>query len=412
MTNFTVGPSPLQIIGSGVDNSPLTVQNTGKVSIYISGDPGVSTVAFEYKIDAGGDFIWPPGKPLSVCTGPGVIGQISYGGTGDVHVNSGSTNVTGAVTINGSVPIAGPVTVSGSVALNAGSTVAIAGPVAIAGTVPISGNVNIASGTVTLAGPVAISGGVSVTGSTINIGTPVKIANNLTVIANFSQAVAAGTTVIPLKGPYDVTPYASVIMLIYVSGTTSPVIVGNYIDVLLNMSGNIGGVYTNPQFAACTGQAQHIQISVTGIQLFANITIKLPNAFPASTFYFVFLGSGEAITKSRYLSQGDGMLGNIAQSGLFTRPFVTVSETGIFSSINGPANVNFMSDSNTQQARLTITAMDNGSASSYLFGMQPALSFTGVTGVPNQITFPIRPMVYQIQGSPGFNGTLSIMQEI
>ena len=150
MTTFSIGPTPLQIVGAGVDNQPLTVQNSGAVSIYISADPGVSSTVFEYKIDAGGDFVWPPGKPLSVCTGKNVIGQISFGGTGEVHVNSGSTNVTGSVTINGSVPISGPVTVSGTVALSAGSTIAISGPVAIAGTVPITGNVNIAGGTVAL----------------------------------------------------------------------------------------------------------------------------------------------------------------------------------------------------------------------------------------------------------------------
>ena len=291
MTNFTVGPTPLQIIGQGLANNPLTVQNTGAVSVYISADPGVSPNAFEYKIDAGGDFIWPSGKALSVCTGPGVIGQISYGGSGTVHVNSGSTNVSGAVTINGSVPISGPVTISGTVPIsgnvgfNAGSTVGISG------TVPISGSVNISGGTVALSGPVTVNGGVSVTGSTINIGNKQSVGSHSdSLIANSALAVAPGSTVIVMGN--NVTDYQTLIIAVGDNGlgassSNAVLDIVFYDSTATNIISKV-----SPKFSI-TGLLRYT-IPVMGT--FANVYITNPIGGPA-TFPIYITGTGLALPR-------------------------------------------------------------------------------------------------------------------
>ena len=409
MTTFSIGPNPLQIVGAGVDNQPLTVQNSGAVSIYISADPGVSSTVFEYKIDAGGDFVWPPGKPLSVCTGKNVVGQISFGGTGEVHVNSGSTNVTGSVTINGSVPISGPVTVSGTVALSAGSTIAISGPVAIAGTVPITGNVNIAGGTVALSGPVAISGGVSVTGSTVNVGTPVKLANNVTLIANFSMTIANAVTVLPLQGPFDISPYASVILRIFNNAGYSAPTSNNWMDILLTTSGAAGSTAINPQFLTTTGGTQYIQIPVTGTLLSVNVTTHINGTMGTGFFSFVLLGTGETLTKIKYLSQGDGMVGNLPQGGVFA--INALSPIGnVIATRNGDAMINLYSNSGTVQSQMVMQIIDNGNPKE-MYSALPALSNAGNLVLPNMVKFPLRPIQYYITGNAGMNASLAIVQD-
>ena len=409
MTNFSVGPTPIQLVGAGVDNEPLTVQNTGAVSIYLSADPGVRPAAFEYKIDAGGDFTWPPGKSLSVCTGPGVTGQISFGGTGNVRVNSGSTNVTGNVTINGSVPIAGPVTVSGSVALNAGSVVAIAGPVAIAGTVPISGNVNIAGGTVALSGPVTISGGVSVNGSTVNVGTPVKLSNNVTVIGNYTFAILNGNNVRPLQGPFDITPYASVIIQIYNNAGTSIPVISNWIDLLITTSGTAGSTYLNPQFIATTGPTQSIQIPVTGSQLYFNITSHINGAFAAGSFFVNILGSGETITNNKYVSQGDGMMGGLTQGGTFHQLCNAATTTAVFlNTKNGPATVTIYPN-NAAYGFLYLNVANNGALEQF-----NGTSTNGLTGGSSNVVntiLPLRPINAQLLTSAGSIFDATIIQQ-
>ncbi len=233
MTNFTVGPTPLNVIGQAVDRGPTTIQNTGSVSIYISADPGVSTKAFEYKIDAGGDFIWPTNKMLSVCTGPGVIGQISFGGSGDVKVNSGSTNVTGNVTINGTVPISGPVTISG--------------------TVPITGNVG-------FTGPVSVSGGVSVTGSQVNIGT---VNNAVTLLTSYNAVLAANTsTVIATLSAAQLLVYQTLIITAPAVGVGASTAVTSLYIQWEDMSGNVIG--TDAPIAYSNGALEYA-IPIRGV---------------------------------------------------------------------------------------------------------------------------------------------------
>lgn len=338
MTNFSVGSTPLQIVGAGVDRDPLTVQNTGAVSIYLSADPGVSPDSFEYKIDAGGDFVWPPGKSLSVCTGPNLIGQINFGGSGNVHVNSGSTNVTGAVTINGSVPIEGPVTVSGTVALGEGSVVGISGPVAIAGTVPISGNVNIAGGTIGLSGPVAISGGVSVSGSTINVGNALNLAATPVLLNTYTQNYTAAAMAPKYLAPAftPVSAYSSVIVKIKITGPYLAAVVNttpalpNYIAAAFaftDIQGYPSDTYL-PQWALATDTAtvQTFQMSVTGPYFNIsdannNQSFIAKDATPgAGTIIWELWGSSEVITAPRYYSKTPGMLSDLVVASLFSQP--------------------------------------------------------------------------------------------
>jgi hypothetical protein len=293
VTNFSIGPNPLQVVGQGVDTTPLTVQNSGSVSIYISGDPGVSPTSYEYRIDAGGDFIWPSGKPLSVCTGPGVIGQISYGGTGDVHVNSGSTNVTGAVTINGTVPISGPVTVSGSVALNAGSTVAIAG------TVPISGSVNIAGGSIAVNGPVSITGGVSVSGSNVNVAGAVQVQNNVLLLgAIYLPPSVSVQNILAVK---DVSIYAT--LSIVANNPASPAlqpISGKVDNLIITWSDVYGNVNSQdlPTYAS-DGYLEYV-IPTRGATVKIDVIIR----GASSTAYYIY-GTNIHATR-RYLNMWPG----------------------------------------------------------------------------------------------------------
>lgn len=260
MTNFTVGPTPLNVIGQAVDRGPTTIQNTGSVSIYISADPGVSTKAFEYKIDAGGDFIWPTNKMLSVCTGPGVIGQISFGGSGDVKVNSGSTNVTGNVTINGTVPISGPVTISG--------------------TVPITGNVG-------FTGPVSVSGGVSVTGSQVNIGT----VNNAVALLNTYNTVlpASTTTVIGNLNAAQLLIYQTLIVTAPAVGLGANAAVSSLYIQWKDSSGNIIGTDSPVMYS---NGALEYAIPIRGTTATVSVTtsaIGSHNALPIQIYGSVYL---------------------------------------------------------------------------------------------------------------------------
>ena len=389
MTNFTVGPSPLQIIGSGVDNSPLTVQNTGAVSIYISGDPGVSTVAFEYKIDAGGDFIWPPGKPLSVCTGPGVIGQISYGGTGDVHVNSGSTNVTGAVTINGSVPIAGPVTVTGTVALSGGS--------------------------VNLAGPIAITGGVSVTGSTINVGNAVALANIPVLVYSTNLAIGSGAnTYMTLYSTSTIiTSYSSLLVQIITTSTSAGIflpVATNYISMTISCtgtasSGGSNSVY-NPQWMYVTqGNGppntpfiQSLQIPVTNTNMAIQTNVTVSAGFAGNVNIKVY-GTGQVINTPIYRSDGDGFVGTIPEGGLYNSGSVTGNSGPFFmSSLNKAAFVSFYNQNTTTNGFIELQYAQNGVITPF-----SGIVVTGSTpgsGPIAQLQFPMLPIVITTAKQP------------
>lgn len=393
MTNFTVGPYPLQIVGAGIDNSPLTVQNTGSVSIYLSGDPGVSPTAFEYKIDAGGDFTWPPGKPLSVCTGPGVIGQISYGGTGNVHVNSGSTNVTGAVTINGSVPIAGPVTVSGTVAIS--------------------------GGTVGLSGPVTINGGVSVTGSTINIGNALNLAATPVLIASYAQAFTAAT----MPGTYlaatylPVSAYSSIIVKIRIIGT--------YLSAVLAAGPSLQNIVvgcfaftdaTNypsdnylPQWALATDGAtvQTFQMPVTAP--FFNISnpqqnfsyIQKAATATGGTVFWEVWGSSEVITKPKYTSLAPGLRNDLIAAGSSTTAQLANGvNASLLASRAGPC---FLTAINSgalgTSSRMDVFAALYGNTVTSINGVSAPATIGAANTVP--FTLPWAPLVIQLVTAGG-----------
>lgn len=380
MTNFTVGPTPIQIVGVGVDNDPLTVQNTGSVSVYISGDPGVRPTAFEYKIDAGGDFIWPPGKPLSVCTAAGVIGQISFGGTGNVHVNSGSTNVTGAVTINGSVPISGPVTVSGTVALS--------------------------GGTVSLSGPVAIAGGVSVTGSTINIGNAVALANIPVLIYNQNLTVGAGagTYATALSSAILLSGYSSIKIVISTTSSLGvlPLVNSNYISLTVSCADGGGGgrssVY-NPQWAYVTQgngppntpYQQSLQIPVTNTNMNLQVNAIVGAGVQGNVNIQVY-GMGQIIQTPQYVSDGDGFMGTIPEGGAY-HAVVNAGTIGPFyvSSKNGSATLSIYNGNTTTNGFMYVAYVDNGVA--VVFNGVLATGATPGTGPILPTIFPMRPIV-------------------
>lgn len=397
MTNFSIGPNPLQIIGAGVDNAPLTVQNTGAVSIYISGDPGVSPNAFEYKIDAGGDFIWPPTKPLSVCTGPGLVGQISYGGTGDVHVNSGSTNVTGAVTINGSVPIAGPVTVTGTVALS--------------------------GGTVALSGPVAISGGVSVTGSTINVGNAIALANTPVQIysVNMTIGVGAGTYSSVLSTTVLIKSYASILVVISNtsnSGAVFPIVPTNYVALTLSCADSGGGgrssVYSPQWLYVTQGNGppntpyqQSLQIPVTNTNMNIQTNVTVGANFDGHCQITVY-GMGQIITSPQYISDGDGFTGTIPEGGVFSVQNGPAAATAIYyvSSKNGVAfgsAINLTGTTASGLAYLEILCLESG--------VLQRITSLITLGIPQQANvanmyFPMRPIYARIvTASPNYIGS-------
>ena len=94
MTNIAISSTPFQVVGQQVFGQDMTIQNSGSYSVYLSQNPGVSPTNYEYKIDPGGDWSWTSGKPLYVCTSPGVQGQISYGNNTQMRLNSGSSLVT------------------------------------------------------------------------------------------------------------------------------------------------------------------------------------------------------------------------------------------------------------------------------------------------------------------------------
>lgn len=393
MTNFTVGPTPLQVIGQGVDGGALTVQNTGPVSVYISGDPGVSTLAFEYKIDAGGDFIWPSGKPLSVCTGPGVIGQISFGGSGNVHVNSGSTNVTGAVTINGTVPITGPVTVSGTVALS--------------------------GGVVSLSGPVSIAGGVSVSGSTINVGNAVALANIPVLIYNQNITVGAGAGTFSslLSTSVLLSGYASIKIVISTTSTLGvlPVTVGNYISATVSCADVGGGgrssVY-NPQWLYVTQGSgppntpfqQSLQIPVTNTNMNLQVNVVKGAGNNGITNIQVY-GMGQTIAIPQYISDGDGFVGTIPEGGLFYIRQAGVLNTNYFvGSKNGAAYfsvTNISGNTTIGSCYMTPGYVENGVIVISTLVPVPA---TAVTATNVASVAPMRPMALNI----ATNATIAI----
>lgn len=431
MTNFSIGPTPLQIIGVGVNNQPLTVQNSGTVSIYISADPGVSAVAYEYKIDAGGDFVWPPNKALSVCTAKNVVGQISFGGTGDVHVNSGSTNVTGAVTINGTVPISGPVTVTGTVALNAGATVAIAG------TVPISGGVTITSGTVGLSGPVSITGGVSVTGSTINInGTVPTTSSSATVIlATATVAVTASTT--PQAFPFldngsvglsniDVSAYRSITLTVDCIMAGYATVLTAYIKSNLSFSNGatLGGssaavnayepqwLLTNTAQGFSTGDrlVQSITLPVTARYLHLG-TVLFKNVSPGQngTVNLVITGSNALVLTPVYVSRGlDYLPGLVASGTVAVNRTATATTTNILETRNGDTEIDVAL--NTAVAcQVALQSVNNGVGTQF-FSLLPATSTAGNTLAPNKTRFAYLPIVLVTTVNAGGNLSLGLVQ--
>ena len=398
MTNFSVGPTPIQLVGSGVDNEPLTVQNTGAVSIYLSADPGVSTIAFEYKIDAGGDFTWPPGKSLSVCTGPGVVGQISFGGTGNVRVNSGSTNVTGAVTINGSVPIAGPVTVTGTVALSGGSTV-------------------------NLAGPVAITGGVSVTGSTINVGNAIALANIPVLVYSTNLAIGSGanTYTTLYSTSTNITNYSSLLVQISTTSTSTGIflpIATNYISMTISctsLSTGTNSIY-NPQWLYVTQgngppntpYIQSLQIPVTNTNMAIQTNVTVGAGFAGNVNIKVY-GTGQVISALVYQNDGDGFSGNIPHGGIATGPYtagaITVTPIG---SRNRSGYVYMENTNATAEFVAGIEMYENG-VQSRIYSLSANSSNSFRTLFP--ITLPMRPVAIRTSVSPGATGYANLVLE-
>ena len=411
MTNFSIGPTALQIVGVGVNGQPLTVQNSGAVSIYISADPGVSPLAYEYKIDAGGDFIWPPNKSLSVCTAKNVVGQISFGGTGDVHVNSGSTNVTGAVTINGTVPISGPVTVSG--------------------TVGISG------GTIGLSGPVSITGGVSVTGSTINInGTVPTTASSATVILATSTLAVTATAngqVFPfldtLAAPVnsiDVSAYRSITLTVdgIMSGFTT--VITAYIKSNLSFSNTAtqGGsaasvnayepqwLLNNTALAFQSGDrlVQSISLPVTARYLhLAAVLFKTVALAQNGTVNLVVTGSNSLVLNPVYVSRGGDYLPGLVTSGIVAvNRTATATTINILETRNGDTEIDVALNTSVA-CQVALQTVNNGAATQF-FSLLPATSTAGNTLAPNKTRFAYLPVILVTTVNAGGNLSLGIIQ--
>ena len=387
MSNFTVGATPLQVIGVGVNGAPLTVQNTGAVSIYISGDPGVSPTAFEYKIDAGGDFVWPSGKPLTVCTGPGVTGQISYGGSGSVHVNSGSTNVTGAVTINGTVPISGPVTVSGSVGLNAGTIVDISGPV-------------------------SISGGVSVTGSTINVGT---VHNSVDQLGSYSTVIPASTQVtIYDSGTAGLLYYQSLIIVAPAQNVGATTAVTSLYVQWYDSTGTVVLGQDKPVMYS-TGQLEY-QIPIRGtrcIILATTSSLGSHTSLPILIYGSVYLLPRRYYSAPASLGQTAGLTINAYEDtsaaghyGIDAQPATASDVLYFLPSLAGIANV-YTQEVSANQTNVTLRSLGRDgltSTATYLL----TKGTTAPTIANDNIIFPETPIVGSLGNTTGSRLILGI----
>lgn len=400
MTNFSIGPTPIQLVGAGLANEPLTVQNSGAVSIYLSADPGVTSSVYEYKIDAGGDFTWPPGKPLSVCTAKGVVGQISFGGTGNVRVNSGSTNVTGAVTINGTVPISGPVTVSGTVGISGGS--------------------------VNLAGPVAISGGVSVTGSTINVGNSIALANIPVLVysTNLAIGAGAGTYSTTLSTTAVIQAYSSILIVISTTksgGGVFPLLQTNYVSLTVSCQDGGGAgrssVY-NPQWMYVTQgngppntpYQQSLQIPVTNTNMSIQANVIVAAGYAGNVNISVY-GTGQTITGPLYKCDGDGFAGTIPEGGLYSKTIAGVTSGGEFvATKNGLSTYSTYEISGTSSG-VTIMSYFDGGNYYPCFGIQTVSPTPAGSTKILQPILPLRPVnIYATNTVAGQSYSINLTQ--
>ena len=375
MTNFTVGPTPLQVIGQGVNNAPLTVQNTGAVSVYISADPGVNPNFYAYKIDAGGDFIWPNGTPLSVCTGPGVKGQISYGGNGEVHVNSGSTNVTGAVSINGTVPISGPVTVSGTVGISGGS--------------------------INLNAPVSITGGVSVTGSTINVGT---VRNSVDQLASWNTVIPISTQqIIYDSGPTGILNYQTLIIMAAAQNVGATTAVTS-IFVQWWDSAKTFIVGTDAPIMYSNGLIEY-QIPIRGTRCVVSLVTSANgthNALPVQVYGSVYLlprryystpaNSGQLSNLTLFDFQDFSIAGHY---GIDAQPATNATVIFFIPNLSGPANLFLQSTTVNNTGIAILSLARNGSASSPSFLYNKT---TNTVALPSNdsIVFPEAPTIINL----------------
>lgn len=281
----------------------------------------------------------------------------------------------------------------------------------------ISGSVNIAGGTVTLSGPVTISGGVSVTGSTINVGNPIQLTNNLTLLTSIPLAFALGNTAIPAQGLIDVSAYASVIIRINsVAAGVNNAAVGNYIRMFLEMcdSAGVASNYYTPQFLACTSgvsQPQSIQIPVTSTKLFINIVTTFAAIANAGTYTFNIYGSGQAITKPRYVSQGDGLLGSVPQGGFFQGTSIVAGSASFFvASINDTASViTANAGGSVVSGNRNELAYCQDGALAFMFGRQEPTNVGD--SVVDTMILAMRPLVARITLSGATSGVqVSVMQ--
>ena len=387
MSNFTVSPTPLQVIGVGVNGAPLTVQNTGNVSIYISADPGVSPTSYAYKIDAGGDFIWPSGEPLSVCTGPGVTGQISYGGSGSVHVNSGSTNVTGAVTINGTVPISGPVTVSGSVGLAAGTVVDISGPV-------------------------SISGGVSVTGSTINVGT---VHNAVDQLGSYNTVIPASTLVtIYDSGPTGLLYYQSLIIIAPSQNLGASTTVTSLYVQWYDSTGTVVLGQDNPVMYSA-GQLEY-QVPIRGtrcIILAATSSLGNHNSLPILIYGSVYLLPRRYYSAPANIGQTTGLTLNAYEDnsaaghyGIDVQPATASDILYYMPSLAGMANV-YTQETSANQTNVTLRAVGRDGATNYA-SLLLTKNTAALTVANDSLIFPETPIVGSLGNTTGSRLILGI----
>lgn len=82
-------PGVFTLPGQGQSLAPLTVQNTGSVSLYFSKDPQVSASSYDHVVGPGGSIVWPALTNCYVVPDVGQTGQISYGTPGTT-VDTGS----------------------------------------------------------------------------------------------------------------------------------------------------------------------------------------------------------------------------------------------------------------------------------------------------------------------------------
>lgn len=374
MPQYPIGQSPVRLTQAVAQ--AFTIRNNGPDTVFIGSDPSLSYLTGTALV-LGASSSRAENTELWVCTAPGDSATV------ELIYGAGSSFTDGTQQVQ----------ISGDVNLAPGSQVGIDGLVQVAGSIDVTGgSINVSS----------ITGDVSVDGSVVDIGSSVRLGAIPVLLSQATLTLPAGTGgfILPAQGNVDVSPYNSILVIIDQTSPVGTPIETAYMQLAIIQSEISGAHQTRDQAeyligTSLSGSSQSLQVPVKNSV--ANIVVggtRPTTSYAGSVISYRLYGSGETLSRNRYIHNISGALGNMPDGGMARAAISTAPTTltQFLNTINTPLAYYMYKDQSVSAWVLNIQAAQQGAIQSLatVVLQTGGANFVSATGTQLMPQLPIR----------------------